>query len=77
MHIYVYTVYMHTYIHTVHTYMYVRVHVLPASESLATAGVNALREAVMETRVDHTHAEGLLCHLTAGIPADTQTHTIL
>ena len=61
---------MHAYIRTC-----VRTCALPASVSLATAGVNALGEAVMETGVDHTHAEGLLCQLTAGVPADTQTHT--
>lgn len=46
---------------------------LPAGESLAAAGVDALRQRVMQTGINHIQTDGLLVNLTAGIPVQ-HTH---
>lgn len=40
----------------------------PAGVSLAAAGVDALRQGVVQTGINHIQADWFLMHLTAGVP---------
>lgn len=40
----------------------------PAGVSLAAAGVDALRQRVVQTGINHIEADGFLMYLTAGVP---------
>lgn len=42
---------------------------LPAGVSLAAAGVDTLRQSVMQTGINHIQTDGLLMHLAAGVSA--------
>lgn len=49
----------------------------PASEALAAAGVDTLGQGVLQTGVHHRQRQGLLVHLTAGVPVKPHGQTIV
>lgn len=50
---------------------------VPAAVSLAAASVNTLGQSVVQTGINHIQTDGLLVHLTTGIPVKHKQHNTL